>query len=1156
MTRTGSTEAGITDKSLLSALWRSGTSLGSAWFGGIVGNIAASVIWEAGRLGVQSLALSRSELLELSRCHQNHSLLRALRRAECEAMVAVCELYLAEDLQASHHLLADVWSVQALVRGLLNSKIRDIRTLRRRFRKEYRRVDTLAPEMVRPAVAEGTQAEDALVTLGSELLAVGSLDQLRESTTRRYRAELWQPNRRRPLPAQFLARFENEWFHLLRVAFREELKLDKHAESAFNNQVLASLHLKWGLPASFKELESTLARVDAKLDRVKNAVKALRGELHSGLAEVRGDIGRTRGDLAQLRMELALALREWEAHLLAAIAAEGHKTRTVVRGENASTRAHTSRVTDRQTQELKHHLDERLSRVTLWSVEPASLGLPPPMALLERSDDVRALVEAVVGSSSRSALVIGMPGIGKTSVTVAALHDGRVRDHFGSRRFFIRCEQIHDAHTLRATVALQLGLKSSTTDIAAAVSADLDRAPALFVFDNLETTWRAPEQAASVEEFLATIATHPSAAIFASIRGRDIPAKLQWGVRREPRPLSETGAPELFTSIAAEVPLTPALRDALQRMDGHPHAIALLAHQAAIESDPDRLAGRWSEERSAILHRGAADTRETSFQASILLSLRSPMLGQRPGARALLSLLGRLPDGLSRKHFEAWLPATAVSDATALRAIGLIESDLERLRLLTPVRDVVIREMTEGDDLWEVASARYLQLAAEEGGKAGTTRFDEARTDLGGEIGNIEAAILDRVERGDAESCIDAATALARFSRFTGLGTGGALRALARSLSPESQTAALSRALLSVGELALGRSDPDGARNAFEKALPLLRTLDDMPGEANCTRFLGEIEHRRSNYHEAHRKFEEALALFRRLGDVRGEAISTRSLGSLEFDWSHIDSARERFEAALPLYRKEGDLNGEAICLRNLGQIAFDRSNYDEARRHFQEARTLNQKVGSVLGEANCVACLGELALRRSDLEEALEKLEEGLPMYQKVGSVLGQAVCIHNLGEHALMSGDHVKAQERLDAALRLYRSAGSVRGVANCIRSFGYLALRAASPGDARESFEEALVLHRQINDSEGVAACMLGLGELALGEQNPEEARQRLKEALALFANIPQPHSMGLAHAALSECTEGAERQAHVEAARELWTPLGLPHLIEQLEAKFPS
>lgn len=1154
MTRPGSAEAGMTDKSLLSALWRNGTSLGSAWFGGIIGNIAASVIWEAGRLGVQSLALSRSELLELSRCHQNHSLLRALRRAECEAMVAVCELYLAEDLQANHHILADVWSVQALLRGLLNSEIRDVRALRRRFRKEYRSVGVLAPEMIRPAVAEGTQAEDALVTLGGELLAAGSLDQLREKTIRAYRAELWQPARRRPLPARFLTRFEDEWFHLLRVAFREELKHDAHAESAFNNQVLASLHLKWGVPASFKELESILARVDAKLDRVKNAVKALRRELRSGLDEVKEEIGRTRGDLAQLRVELAVALREWETHLLAAIAAEGEKTRTTVHGESEATRAHTTRVADRQTQELKRHLDQRLSRVTLWSVEPASLGLPPPMALLERTADVKALADAVVGCSGRSALVFGMPGIGKTSVTVAALHDARVKDLFGSRRFFIRCEQIHDAHTLRATVALQLGLESAMSDIAAAVSADLDRAPALFVFDNLETTWRAPEQAASVEEFLATIAAHPSAAIFASIRGRDIPARLQWGVRREPRPLSESGAPELFTRIATDVPLTPALRGALQRMDGHPHAIALLAHQAAIESDPDRLARRWSEERSAILHRGAADTRETSFQASILLSLRSPMLGERPGARALLSLLGRLPDGLSRKHFEAWLPATAVSDATALRAIGLIESDLERLRLLTPVRDAVIREMREGDDLWEVASARYLRLAAEEGGKAGTTRFDEARTDLGGEIGNVEAAIQDRVERGDPESCVDAATALARFSRFTGLGTGGALRALASSLSPEHQTAALSRALLSVGELALGRSDPDGARNAFEKALPLLRTLDDMPGEANCTRFLGEIEHRRSNYHEAHRKFEEALALFRRLGDVLGEAISTRSLGSLEFDWSHIDSAKERFEAALPLYRKEGDLNGEAICLRNLGQIAFDRSSYDEARRHFQEARTLNQKVGSVLGEANCVVCLGELALRRSDLEEALERLEEGLPMYRKVGSVLGQAVCIHNLGEHALMSGDHAQAQERLDAALQLYRSAGSVRGAANCLRGLGNLALRTAGPGQARARYEEALALHKKINDSEGVAACLLGLGELALNEQSPGEAKRHLEEALVLYEQIPQPHSMGLVHTALAECSEGSVRRAHLETARELWKPLNLPHLLERLEAKF--
>lgn len=614
--------------------------------------------------------------------------------------------------------------------------------------------------------------------------------------------------------------------------------------------------------------------------------------------------------------------------------------------------------------------------------KPASqpLRLPPLPRCFGRDKEVEDLVATLLADSPPPVPILGGPGIGKSTVTLAALHDVRVAKRFGAKRYFVRCDSAKSCEALVGEIATTLRIEPGP-NLEERLLLDLESAPAVLALDNTETPWEADTTA--VENLLSQLGGIPGLALIASVRGEQRPFGPNWREAIRVGPLDLDPARKAFLAVAGErYRNDPDLDRLLEAVDRLPLAVTLLAHQAEGEPDLSGIWGRWQEERVSLLRRADGKERLTNLEVSLELSIQGPRMTE--AARRLLSFLGILPDGVAREDVPALLPEEGEAAASTLRRVGLVLADDPRLRALAPVREHVRKTYPPADEDLERIAGLYLE-AAEFGVKIGREGGAEAIQRLTPEMGNLEAIVLHGLGSSDPEPAILAALSLGEFYKFAGLGTARLLERARGAAQLVGDGALEAGSLEQMGDIALYRSNYDVARKLYEEAIPIFERVGDLLGQANCIKSLGDIALYRFDYDAARELYGEAIPIYKSLGSLRGQANCIRRLGDIALGQSDYGAARELYEEAIPLFKRDGDLLGQANCIQRLGDIALGRSDYDTARELYEEAIPLFKRVGVLAGEANCIQGLGDIIWEQSDRQTARDLFREALGLYERI---------------------------------------------------------------------------------------------------------------------------------------------------------------------------
>ena len=851
------------------------------------------------------------------------------------------------------------------------------------------------------------------------------LDWTRNQISQEGEPKIFEDFLRNGIPVELLSNERLMLWQLIQYFFQDDLKHDSPAFLGYVARMLATLITRPN--------ESKLS--DEGKKELSEEIEKLAEKYEDALTPVLTEsFDRLRQEIQPLHKKLDAFLQELakQTQTLEEVKATGDDTNVTLHSldKKLGDWFGTSRTTgDSQSPESGEKAIPGRQVHVLQAAEPICVA---------REEEIQRLEQDWGRDQPLSVCVKGGPGLGKSTISLKTLYRPAIVRRYGDRRFYVRCDGIRSRIGLVGELIDQLGLprNPNATDAynAASVLEELSRQPTALVLDNVEVMWNSDDRTA-VEEFFGLLASRErqaqGLAFGIAIRGHETPAHVAWGEVCDLRRLTTEQSQEVFLSHIVSVAQQenfkndPDLKVLLSSMDGLPLALFLLAKVADVETSLKPVLRQWQRIHAKLLTRpGMKQDRNTDLHVSLEVSLRDRRLSdpkdkkQGLASRRALAMLSILPDGAEWIDLELLLGEEVDSALAALKQLGLVYEEADRLRMLAPIRDVCLEKYQQPfrKFLAEVHS-HYFYLAINSTPRIGNVGAAEALKWLTANYGNIETLLTNDLRAAPTALAIfndlcDAPTALALaivvacslrwFAKMTGLASQQLMNAAHKAaIQLEDQTLEAS-CLWGMADTALSRSQHADAETHYAAALKLYQQVGNSDGEAGCLRGMAESALSRSQHADAETHYAAALKLYQQVGNSHGEAGCRLGMGRLAVERKQFDQAASLLDQALKHHCHVNDADREAADRCALGWLALQQANHDLAQSHFAAALQIFQNTNDICGAADSRRGLGEVARQQGNLTEAQQQFTAVLAIVERIPNPHEIGLCHQGLARIA----------------------------------------------------------------------------------------------------------------------------------------------------------
>ena len=616
------------------------------------------------------------------------------------------------------------------------------------------------------------------------------------------------------------------------------------------------------------------------------------------------------------------------------------------------------------------HLNYRwIKRLTVSFSSPGESPPPPPRVLFGRDE----VVEKIVGfaESLMPFALVGLGGIGKTSIALTVLHDERIKRRFGDDRRLIRCDQFPASVThFLSRLSNVIGAGIGNPKDLAALQPFLSSKEMLIVLDNAESILdpggKGAQDILTVVEELSQFGN-----VCLGTTSRTTPISSKCETLNIPA-LSTEAARNIFHSIYKSGERLDIVDDILEQVDSHPLSLTLLATVAHHNKwDIGRLAKEWEKQRTSVPQTEHSE----SLAAAIELSLASPMLRDlEPDARDLLGVVAFFPQGVDEDNLGWLFPA--IPDRTNIFDKFCTLSLTNRINgfvtMLAPLRDHLYpKDPKSCSPLCAAKECYFRRLSVDpDPDKPG---FERTRWITSEDV-NVEH-LLDIFTSIDPNSasvwdiCAHFMDHLYRHKpRLVVLGPG--IEGL-----PDDHPSK-PRCLLAFSRLLGSVTKFPHCKQLLIHALRLWRERGDDLQVARTLALLASVNWALGLHKEGIPQVKEASEIYERLNRTLEQANSLRSLALLFTGDNQFDAAEEVTYRATNLSSDEGRQSQAWVHHNTLGLICQSRGETKAAIDHLEAALGIASSLNSQEKQVSILLSLTSLLLEEGRLDDAQAHLE------------------------------------------------------------------------------------------------------------------------------------------------------------------------------------
>ncbi|HEY0752333.1 MAG TPA: tetratricopeptide repeat protein, partial [Ktedonobacteraceae bacterium] len=657
-----------------------------------------------------------------------------------------------------------------------------------------------------------------------------------------------------------------------------------------------------------------------------------------------------------------------------------------------------------------------------------SIPVPPAFPLIGRDEQIAALRKRLrSGGSVALTALNGLPGVGKTALSITLAHDPELRAHFKDGILWagLGPEPNMQSHLSRWGTLLGLSSNEMST-----LSGNEAWAVALHRTIGSRTMLLVIDDAWTLEDALILKVGGPNCVHLVSTRFPIIATQIAAEGATVIKELNSDEGMVLLRMLAPKVVESEMQRsrELVIAVGGLPLALNLIGNYLRMQSysGPARRVTAALEKLSAAgerlniseprgpVERHPSLANDTPVSLRTVIAVTDQQLDE-PTRLALhaLSVFPPRPNSFSEEAAQAIANCT-LETLDALGDTGLLEtSSSDRYSLHQTIADYARLQLND--------YSVHLRLIDYITGFTETHRKDYEILET--ESNNILAAL-------------DATVEQARYADLTRIAVAFAPFLLARGLYPTAEihlqhayNAALATSdhyglagvLQYLGEITWKRGDGEQAEKYLLDGLKYAREIDDHERICGLLSNLGSITWRRGDYKQAEIYLQEGLLLARELGNLEGISRLLDILGSVEIRQSNFAQSEEYLLEGLKLARQIGERELTCTILLNLGLIASEQGNYVQAEVYAQEGLLLARQLNHSEWISAFLNNLGDVVSEQGNYEQATIYFREGLELARQIEHKEWVSFLLLNLGITTRKQQSYVVSEQYLQESLAL---------------------------------------------------------------------------------------------------------------------------------------